>query len=271
MKSPRLYLTVFLCCFLGSIVWSQSKSLWVMPKQQLNFQFGQSQMSDYVVNNHALATMPALGLAYTYNFSPHWYTQLNWELIQKRFIMGESVYSGTGTQYNRMVASKDTPFTLLLVRLKLKENQNAATSSDIRNANMVNLTSPYGIYRRNQFSLNFGYMQVLPRNILRLGVGISYFQVQSRDIQTGVFDKTGDNSYLFSSNIPHLFIKDIQNWGFNMQLGYDFFLTQEWSLGLSLSTVSDAAFNTHTLQYGLTIGYAPHKSYDKKAKKKPKA
>jgi hypothetical protein len=113
-------------------------------------------------------------------------------------------------------------------------------------------------------------MKVLPRNILRFGCGISYFQMQSLAIQSISLVSIDANTVGYGAILPHLTQKNISNMNFNGLIAYDFFINQKWSIGAYLGALIDKKRALQTTQLSLTIGYAPYARLFKNAQLKPK-
>jgi hypothetical protein len=267
MPLKQFYLTFVFINLLTYNVLSQSKDAWVLPKYQFNVQLGTSNFRDYIGADKADSNIPFIGLSYTYNVSLHWYAHFNWQLMRTQFIMGENIFTDNG--FRRMVASSSSPLSLPIIELKAQEDRQSFIA-EIKNAPLINLTSPKGFYQRNQFNFNTGYMKVLPRNILRIGLGISYFRTQSRAMQSISVVPIDENTFGYGANIPHLALKNISNINFNGLISYDFFITQKASIGAYLGALINKNSVRQTTQLGLTFGYAPHLSIFNKNKLKPK-
>ncbi len=267
MALKRIYLAFV---FINSLTYnalSQSKDAWILPKHQLNIQLGTSTFKDYIGADKASSNIPFIGLSYTYNVSLHWYAHFNWQLMRTQFTMGENIFTDNG--FRRMVASASSPLSLPIIELKAHEDRQSFIA-EIKNAPLINLTSPKGFYQRNQFNLNIGYMKVLPRNILRIGLGISYFRTQSRAMQSISVVPIDENTFGYGTHIPHLALKDISNINFNGLISYDFFINQEIAIGAYLGELINKNRARQTTQLGLTFGYSPHISIFNKNKLKPK-
>ena len=235
--------------------WAQAKENWVLPKHQIQVQGGMSNNTDYLGFINSFANCPYVGATYYYNFLHKWYASLDYQYIQGTFKMGLTSYKNidnTTFETIRTYPSPENPMSLPLVRM----TQNRSTKdTDIKKSEYVKVVSPDGLYKRNHYNLNGGYMRVTPRNILRIGLGITYFRLQSRDILTNV-EESKTNSVI--ANIPHLRYLDKKGWEFNTRIAYDFFITQKLSIGLQLSSISTInIFQGTARQAGLTVGYAP--------------
>lgn len=260
MVLKRFYLAFIFLNLLTFKALSQIKTSWVLPQHQLTAQFGVGTTFNVPDNNvDALSTVVG-GLNYTYNFSRRWYAQASWHVMRGNYEMGERFYTGSRTEFRPVLVSAEAP--LLLPMVRLSENQPTALS-DIANAPIVKLTSSDALYERTQFSVIFGYMKVLPRNVLRVGVGIHERGTRSRTIATQIYN--------FNVPISHLLITKGRDWGYVGTISYDFFLTQKWSLGLNLGVAIRRDIEPNCFQSGLTVGYAPFKNHYKKSKSKPQA
>jgi hypothetical protein len=260
MVLKRFYFAFIFLNILTFKVLGQFKSVWTLPQHQFTAQFGVGSMFDVPSHNTDDIGTTVSGLNYTYNFSRRWYTQVSWQNMRGSFDLGETVYNGRSYEFRPLLASKEAPIVVPLVAL----NENRQTSiADIKSATLVKLTAPIGLYERNQFSINFGYMKVLPRNVLRIGVGIYGQQTRSRSMASYVSN--------FSTPISHLLVLKWYELGYTGTISYDFFLTQKWSLGLYLGTAITQERVPNCFQSGLTIGYAPFKNYYRKNKSKPEA
>jgi hypothetical protein len=268
MTLKQFYITLLAFNGLIAPISGQKNGTWILPKHQLSAQFGSSKFEPYQAVDNAGDNIPSAGLAYTFNLSSHFYARFDAQIMRNAFVMGENIY--VNNDFRRMVASVDSPLTLPLVRLTLTEDRQTL-ASEIKKAELIRLSSPNGFYQRNQYNLNMGYMKAAPRNILRIGLGVSFSRVQYRAMQTVILNPPDAAGNTFGAWIPHLVIKDIRNFDLNGLIGYEFFLTQKWSIGLQYNALFSKNRELRTSTTGITIGYAPYKSYFKRRKLEPRA
>jgi hypothetical protein len=246
-----LILLVLLCPQIGK---AQFQKAWRLPKHQVQLQTGIVNNTDYLGLIDPIDNSYYVGGTYYYNFSSHWYASADYQHTQGLFKMGTRRFESTDTETKTFYdyPSTQKPWTMPIVRL----NQDRSTKeSDIRASEYVKVTSPTGQYSRTHYNLNGGYMRVSPRNILRIGVGVSYFRLKSRDILTNIVDNAGTNSNIL--NLQHLRVLDVSGMAFNARIAYDFFITHNLSVGLHLNALSvNKVFNSDARSVGVTFGYA---------------
>jgi hypothetical protein len=263
MTVSKYLLTCFILYCVHTQSKAQSKTNWTLPKHQIQLQGGMSNNGDNVGRANPFANCPYVGSTYYYNFSTHWYASLDYQFIQGSFKMGlvNYLFSTNISEFEvkKTYPSEEKPMLLPLVKFNIDR---PTTDTDIKTSEYVKVTSPDGLYRRNHFSINGGYMRVTPRNILRIGVGFSYSRLESRDILSLVLAKPNN------VNLPHLRYLNVADLALNALIGYDFFVTQRLSVGLQLSSLSTKGFNSQVRQAGITVGYAP--SFTKKKGALPK-
>jgi hypothetical protein len=270
MTVSKYLLACFILCCVNTQSWAQSKMNWTLPKHQIQLQGGMSNNGDFLGFIDHFANCPYTGATYYYNFSTHWYASLDYQFMQGSFKMGLLSYKDLGnnqTEAIRTSPSSENPMRLPIVKMT---QDRPTTDTDIKKSDYVQVTSPDGLYRRNHYNLNGGYMRVTPRNILRIGFGISYYRLESRDILIGVIpEQSTKDNFTYLANVPHLRYLDIKGWDFNARIAYDFFITQKLSVGLQLSSLSTMkGFNSKARQAGITVGYSP--SYSKRKGSLPK-
>jgi hypothetical protein len=236
----------------------QINDKWTLPKHQMQAQMGMSNNTDFLGYIDPFANCPYAGATYYYNISPKWFASAEYQFMQGTFKMGLLSYKFNQdiTETIKTYPSVESPMLMPIVRY----TENRLTGeADIKSSKYVKITSPDGLYRRNHYSLNGGYMRVTSRNILRIGVGISYFRLESRDILTAIVENPSNSSNVnYIMNLPHVRILDIKDVAFNARIAYDFFLTQQLSVGIQLNhLVEKKGFASKARQAGITVGYSP--------------
>jgi hypothetical protein len=270
MTVSKYLLAFYILCCVHTQSKAQSKTNWTLPKHQIQLQGGMSNNSDFLGFIDHFANCPYTGATYYYNFSTHWYASLDYQFMQGSFKMGQLSYKDLGNNQLETLStypSAENPMQLPVV--KMTQNR-PTTDTDIKKSDYVKLNSPDGLYRRNHYNLNGGYMRVTPRNILRIGLGISYYRLESRDILINIIEDPYDKFNIKNIlTLPHLRYLDIKGWDFNARIAYDFFITQKLSVGLQLSSLSTMkGFESKARQAGITVGYSP--SFTKKKGALPK-
>ncbi len=211
---------------------------WEPPRHQFMAQFGEAFNDDRV--REYTRNMPMVGLTYYYNFARHWYVGADAQYMQKGFLLND---------LNKIAApSPENPVTLPLIKLYLDKNR-GSLRSDLTNADVVKLTTNQSYHIKRQLNLNFGYTKVSPRNLLRIGLGFTYWNTQYRDLYSYLTDVNSNAGVLYLAQ------KSISNTYFNGIIAYDFFLNERLTVGLRLMT-SQFNFGASELQSGITIGYA---------------
>jgi hypothetical protein len=247
-----LILLVLLCPQIGR---AQFQKAWTLPQHQLQLQTGIVNNTHYLGLIDPFPNSYYVGGTYYYNFSSHWYASADYQYTQGTFKMGARRYEVMGTEIKTFYdyPTLENPWTMPIVRF----NQNrGATENDIRNSEYIKLTSSEGQYSRTHYNLNGGYMRVMPRNVLRIGVGVSYFRLKSRDILSGIFDYTSTSSN-YVADLQYLRVLDVSDVAFNARIAYDFFITHNLSIGLQLNALFEKnGLNSHARHAGITFGYA---------------
>jgi hypothetical protein len=267
-----IYILIIVLC-VRTLGMGQINDKWTLPKHQIQAQMGMSNNTDFLGTINPFPNCPYLGATYYYNFSTKWYASFDYQFMQGTFKMGILNFI---TQDNKLFdAIKTYPSVEnpILMPIVMYDENRFTFEDDIKNSKYVKVTSPNGLYRRTHYSLNGGYMRVTSRNMLRIGVGVSYFRLESRDILTNVveYDKrnTQVDQIVSLVNFPYLRVLDIKDIAFNARIAYDFFLTQQLSVGLQLNHLVDKkGFVSKARQAGITVGYSP--SFLKKKRGQPR-
>jgi hypothetical protein len=216
-------------------IWCQTaqNQNWLIPKHQIQAYYGSCKN----LTISEIPKLPSIGLSYTLNVSKHFYAQFQWQLMSGDFIMSDKLSTYTNN-IQREVPSPSTPLELPYVSLSLKKDRNVQ-ESEIRASNIIKLTSSDGYYNMNEFHINLGYMLNFNRHVFRMGLGLSYFQWNLRDIKYDIDLRS-------------------KEFGYNGMLIYDFFITHSLLIGLNYCILSDYDMLNRTSVVAFSVGFAPN-------------
>lgn len=255
MKSLNIHFTnpCFRYAFLNSIAlffwvqsgFSQNSKPWVLPRHQLQIQLGTGAIAGIHPANYPNSS-GIYGIAYNLNVTRHLFASFDYQVMSNGFDLFKNNIPTTEK------ARKVQVFNYKDLGESYSLEQNA-------NNTLFELTSNEGFIRRQNYNFSAGYMTVTTRNILRFGLGGSYSAYQARRVESKV-TRFGNADYLY--------IYDDAKWYLNFTFSYDFFIKQNWTIGLRSNFIFQETF----MPFGacLTFGYAPIFNNNKKNSKVPR-
>jgi hypothetical protein len=245
MKSPRLIILMGSFCGLLSTAQAQikTKTALPIPRYQFYLNVGSSNNADDVSETSENMAFGGLGL--TINLTRYLYLTADMQMMGETFDMNSH-------RERPLSASAETPLTMPLVRLRPSKYYETSTGRDILAASVIKLTSTTGIHRRQHYTISGGYQRIFPRNLLRVGAGMTYWRSYSRNISSPNYPL-----YAYSNNITHLLIRDMQAFAPSFEASYDFFLLKNLTVGIKANTIMVREWGPTGSQIGISVGYTP--------------
>jgi hypothetical protein len=223
----------------------ESAKGWYLPKHQINLLLGTGTRA-FDGNHNLPGSNSVVGIAYNYNLNTHFYASFDYQFCFTNFDLMTTKRNFT-----------KPPTTEFPVKVEVV-NWSYTEGLEVRDIepNLYALTNNDGYSRRQNVGLSVGYMRVTTRNILRIGLGYGFTSVSSRYAESRATSIAVFHTLNFENR---------SEWIPNMNLSYDFFITQQFSIGVRLS----AQLNSNTSMTGcLALGYAP--TFKQKTKKNPR-
>jgi hypothetical protein len=224
---------------------TNKNNAWFLPRHHLTVMAGSGEAAGVGTHNYP-GGHTALGLSYTYHVSQHWYGSIDYQLISTNFDL-----------FNQKEGLPNLPSTENPVKVQIRTLSDAGNGYVLSETkNLFELTDNTGFARRNNYSFDVGYMTVSSRNILRIGIGGTY---------TTFVGRFGDSYNASLARLLYVNQSEEKTWAINMVASYDFFITQNLSIGLRFNTLFKDFPPTNGC---LTVGYAP--VFKDRMKKKPR-
>ena len=225
--------------------WAQNSSAWILPKHQFQVQIGTGAIAGVHPASYP-SSSSIVGLAYNFNATKNVFASFDFQS------MGNST-----DLFSFSPPTNEVPRKVQVFNFK---DLGESFSNEINTNNtLFALTNNDGFIRRQNYNLSAGYMTVTARNIFRVGVGCSYSAYQARRAESK-FTNLGRVDYLYIYDGALLLV--------NLTVSYDFFITQNWTIGLRSNYLFQRTFMPFGA--GLTVGYAPFFNCQKKIKVQPR-